>query len=119
VTDENGAVQFTTVYPGWYQGRAVHIHFKVRQYAGTSKVYEFTSQFFFDDAVTDTIYAQSAPYNTRRARTTRNSNDGIYQQLVNDGTGRSSGELLLLDVAQAEKAEDGFVGSLDIGVALT
>jgi protocatechuate 3,4-dioxygenase beta subunit len=119
MTDENGAAQFTTIYPGWYQGRTVHIHFKIRLFAGSSKVYEFTSQFFFDDTTTDTIYAQNAPYNTRSARGTRNSNDGIYQQLVSDGIGRKSGDLLLLDVAPAQKAEDGYVGTLDIGVSLT
>src|SRR5712692_9688370 len=50
VTDENGAVKFTTIYPGWYMGRAVHIHFKIRTYDGTSQTSTFTSQFFFDDA---------------------------------------------------------------------
>src|SRR5712691_7192998 len=48
VTDKDGLVQFTTVYPGWYPGRAVHIHFKVRLYSGSQQSYEFTSQFFFD-----------------------------------------------------------------------
>src|SRR5262249_47377991 len=42
VTDSSGAVQFTTIYPGWYRGRTVHIHFKVRTYAASgSKTYEF------------------------------------------------------------------------------
>ena len=43
VTDANGTVQFTTIYPGWYSGRTVHIHYKVRLYAGSNKTYEFTS----------------------------------------------------------------------------
>src|SRR5258706_14922 len=46
VTDANGKATFTTIYPGWYRGRAVHIHFKVHPDA--TKV--FTSQLFFDDA---------------------------------------------------------------------
>ena len=33
VTDANGRVRFTTIYPGAYPGRAVHIHFKVRTQA--------------------------------------------------------------------------------------
>jgi len=52
ITDRNGTVQFTTVYPGWYQGRAVHIHFKIRTYSGTQLLGTFTSQFFFNESVT-------------------------------------------------------------------
>ena len=73
VTDANGVVKFATVYPGWYQGRTVHIHVKV--HAGGSVVH--TGQLFFDDAITDGAY-KAAPYNTRGARTTRNAQDNIY-----------------------------------------
>jgi protocatechuate 3,4-dioxygenase beta subunit len=118
VTDANGAVQFATIYPGWYRGRAVHIHFKVRMFAGTQETYEFTSQLFFDDAVTDVVHAL-APYSAKGVRDTRNSADNIYMQAVNDGTGRSSGELLLVPVVKAEKAEEGYRGTFDIGVRLT
>jgi protocatechuate 3,4-dioxygenase beta subunit len=34
MTDENGTVQFATIYPGWYEGRAIHIHVKVRNFEG-------------------------------------------------------------------------------------
>jgi protocatechuate 3,4-dioxygenase beta subunit len=118
MTDENGAVQFTTVYPGWYRGRAVHIHFKVRLFAGSQKIYEFTSQFFFDDALSNAVYAQ-VPYSAKGTPDTPNSRDGIYQQRVNDGTNRKSGDLLLVSVTQAEKAVDGYVGTFDIGLTLT
>jgi protocatechuate 3,4-dioxygenase beta subunit len=37
VTDENGTVQFTTVYPGWSEGRAIHIHIKVRTFEGSNE----------------------------------------------------------------------------------
>lgn len=77
-TDSSGVAKFTTIYPGWYQGRAVHIHFKIRNYDGANTA-GFTSQFFFDDAVTDQVY-QSAPYNSRGTRGQRNSDDGIYSQ---------------------------------------
>jgi protocatechuate 3,4-dioxygenase beta subunit len=87
VTDENGAVKFTTIYPGWYMGRAVHIHFKIRTYDGSSsKTSEFTSQFFFDDALSDTVF-QQAPYSSHGNRDTRNSADSIY--------GQSGGQTLL------------------------
>src|SRR5262249_48112624 len=74
VTDSNGAVEFTTIYPGWYSGRTVHVHFKVRLYDATQKTYEFTSQLFFDESISDQVLSQ-APYNTRGTRSSRNSND--------------------------------------------
>jgi protocatechuate 3,4-dioxygenase beta subunit len=79
VTDASGTAKFTTIYPGWYSGRAVHIHFKVRSAAGASSAYEFTSQLFFDDTLTDQVQAQS-PYSAKGQRDTRNAADSIYQQ---------------------------------------
>ncbi|MEX2301480.1 MAG: hypothetical protein WD733_11120 [Bryobacterales bacterium] len=77
ITDDEGKVTFTTIYPGWYQGRTVHIHMRVRTFSGSQLTGEFVSQLFFDDAVTDEVFTE-APYNTRGSRTTRNSNDNIY-----------------------------------------
>ncbi len=94
VTDASGAVEFTTIYPGWYAGRTVHIHYKVRLFNGSTKTYEFTSQLIFDDTLTDQVFTQ-APYNAKGTRNTRNSNDGIAQEggtaillsLTSDGAG--------------------------------
>jgi protocatechuate 3,4-dioxygenase beta subunit len=103
VTDANGVAQFTTIYPGWYSGRAVHIHFKVRSAAGASSAYEFTSQLFFDDSLTDQVYAQS-PYASKGNRDTRNANDGIYQQ---------GGSQLVLSVTQTS---EGYAATFDIAL---
>ncbi|HEX6794171.1 MAG TPA: intradiol ring-cleavage dioxygenase [Casimicrobiaceae bacterium] len=79
VTDETGSCEFTTIYPGWYMGRAVHIHVKIRLFdASQNATTEATTQLFFDDTISDAVFAASAPYNTRGARDTRNSNDMIY-----------------------------------------
>jgi len=103
VTDSNGAVSFTTIYPGWYAGRAVHIHFKIRLFTGAQTTYEFTSQLFFDDTLTDQVYANS-PYNTRGARDTRNSRDGIYN---------GGGSQLLLNPTRSGQ---GYAATFDIGL---
>jgi len=79
VTDSAGKAHFTTIYPGWYQGRAVHIHFKIRSDPAASSGLEFTSQLFFDDTLSDQVFAV-APYSQEGARSTRNDNDGIFQQ---------------------------------------
>ncbi len=103
ITGADGVARFTTVYPGWYRGRAVHIHFKVRSSASSTSAYEFTSQLFFQDEFTDQIY-QQAPYNTRGTRNTRNSNDGIY--------GQSGGQTLVAAAA----TEQGYAAMFDIAL---
>jgi protocatechuate 3,4-dioxygenase beta subunit len=73
VTDASGRAEFTTIYPGWYQGRTVHVHLKVHLDARTA----LTSQLYFPEAVTDEVYSR-APYAARGVRTTRNSSDSLY-----------------------------------------
>lgn len=77
LTDANGAVQFQTIYPGWYSGRTVHIHFTIRTKGADNEDYQFTSQFFFDDALTDQVHSLE-PYASTGQRDTRNSNDNIF-----------------------------------------
>ena len=107
ITDVNGVAAFSTIYPGWYSGRAVHIHFKLRLFAGATTTYEFTSQFFFDDTLTDSVYTQS-PYSSRPGRDTRNANDGIYNSL---STTDKAGLTL-----QTSKTSDGYAGVINLGV---
>lgn len=102
VTDANGAAAFTTIYPGWYSGRAVHIHFKIRAELG-GRNYEFTSQLYFDDALSDRVLAQE-PYSARGDRNTRNDADGIF--------GRG-GDLLTLNVTESG---GGYAAVFDIGM---
>jgi protocatechuate 3,4-dioxygenase beta subunit len=73
-TNAKGLVLFRTVYPGWYQGRTVHIHVKV--HLGGNVVH--TGQLYFSDAVTDAVY-RKAPYSSRPNRSTRNAQDPIYR----------------------------------------
>ena len=78
-TDASGVARFTTIYPGWYRGRAVHIHFKVRVPSG-SRTADFTSQFFFDEALNEKVFATS-PYSQKGASgRLRNERDDIYRQ---------------------------------------
>ena len=77
-TDSDGIAKFTTIYPGWYQGRAVHIHFKIRNYDGANTS-DFTSQWFFDDALSAQVY-QQAPYSAKGTPDQTNASDGIFGQ---------------------------------------
>src|SRR6266852_7472850 len=62
-TDANGKSTFTTIYPGWYSGRAVHIHVKVRVFDSSGNVTtEATTQLFFDDSISIAVYAANSIY---------------------------------------------------------
>jgi protocatechuate 3,4-dioxygenase beta subunit len=98
-SDGRGQVGFRTVYPGWYQGRAVHIHVKV--HAGGQEVH--TGQLYFDEAVTRAVYERD-PYSSRGQTETTNSSDGIYAQ-----GGRESTLALRRDGR-------GYVGRLALGL---
>lgn len=101
-TDESGTATFMTIYPGWYPGRTVHIHFKIR----TNDGYDFTSQLFFDDAFSDEVFTQ-APYNTRGERRVRNQNDGIF--------GRNGAQLMLDVLESGDGYSADFAVALDLG----
>jgi protocatechuate 3,4-dioxygenase beta subunit len=106
LTDATGNATFTTIYPGWYDGRAVHIHFKIRSDINNNSGYEFTSQLFFDDAFTDEVYV-AEPYVSKGIRTLLNAQDGIF----NDG-----GSELLLTVTG--DAQSGYMATFDIGLQM-
>jgi protocatechuate 3,4-dioxygenase beta subunit len=113
VTDSKGVANFKTIYPGWYPGRTPHIHFKLRKYdSAGKKTREFTSQFFFDEAVTDQVFA-NAPYNDRGKRNTRNNRDGIYMARQVDGT--MAGAHLTIAVRENPNGP-GFVGKYVIAL---
>ncbi|HKB12518.1 MAG TPA: hypothetical protein VKD69_17775 [Vicinamibacterales bacterium] len=72
-TDASGQVVFTTIYPGWYQGRATHIHVEVKINGVSRKV----TQMAFTESVNAAVYASGA-YAARGANPTANAADGIF-----------------------------------------
>lgn len=105
-TDANGKAAFTTIWPGWYRGRAVHIHFKIRATAANGQVSDFTSQLFFDETLNDQIFAQSPYAQKGVSGRLRNTGDGIFQQ--------SGGKLTIAPT----KSGDGYAATFDIGLAV-
>jgi hypothetical protein len=78
ISDEWGRVTFVTVYPGWYTGRAVHVHARVRLFDPYGELStDVSTQLFFDDAASDAVFATPA-YGGRGMRDTRNAADSIY-----------------------------------------
>jgi protocatechuate 3,4-dioxygenase beta subunit len=90
-TDANGRVDFDTCFPGWYRGRAVHIHFTVT-HGGKS----FTSQIGFDQDVIAEIFGGHAEYASFGQPDTPNATDNIL-----------GGAKLETYMAQTERMTDG------------
>ena len=103
-TDADGVAAFTSIYPGWYSGRTVHIHFKIRTGVGEGETsfYDFTAQLFFDEALNDQVHTQQ-PYASKGYRDTLNSRDNIYD------------DRLLLTVAETGQ---GYAAVFDIGLQI-
>jgi protocatechuate 3,4-dioxygenase beta subunit len=101
-TDAAGTVRFLTVYPGCYPGRAVHMHFKIRT-ADAPRSVEFTSQLYFDDALSERVYA-AAPYASQGRQRLANGDDFLF---------RDGGKQLLLDVTPES---EGYAAVFDIGL---
>jgi protocatechuate 3,4-dioxygenase beta subunit len=102
LTDASGRATFKTIYPGWYQGRTVHIHFTIRTNPSASSAHEFTSQIYFDDSVNDKVLAQ-APY-SKPGQRMRNEQDGIF---------RDNGSQLILALRPSNA---GYAGIFDIAL---
>lgn len=74
MTDANGEVTFTTIFPGWYTGRICHIHFQVY----VSSVYKAVSQLTFDAATKNALYAANSTLYTKGADPMTVSTDNIF-----------------------------------------
>lgn len=99
--NDDGIVEFRSIYPGWYPGRTTHIHFKV--FLDDTNV--LTGQIFFPEEVNQSIYAQYAPYSDRAAsRTLFNDADSIAQQ-----AGEAS-------IASTEAVSAGYLVELIVGI---
>jgi len=62
----SGQVSFRTIWPGWYTGRAIHIHVRVRKLShGGATIAGYTTQIFFSDEDNNRVLTEASPYNAR------------------------------------------------------
>ncbi len=105
VTNAQGAAIFRTIFPGWYRGRAIHIHVKVRVFDGSQQTFEYTSQLFFAETTIDQVYARE-PHSSNGKPDTPNNSDGIYGEMGGTGLVRMSGS-----------AAAGYSGAVTLGIS--
>jgi protocatechuate 3,4-dioxygenase beta subunit len=105
VSGADGRVQFRTLYPGWYYGRAIHIHVKV--YAGGSAVH--TGQLYFQETLTQQV-ARQYPYNTHTFQRWTNDQDEIY---VDEGGAQS---VLATSFVQPGNVAAGLIAAITLGI---
>ena len=114
LTDAKGVAAFRTIYPGWYPGRAIHIHLKMHvggrsgsgAYSGGHVAH--TGQLFFSDTMSDRV-ARLSPYSRRTVTRTRNRQDSIY-------AGAGSSALLRLTKRSKSSLRKGLVGRITVGI---
>lgn len=106
-SDETGRVTFKTIYPGWYYGRATHIHFQVFLDNGLAA----TSQVAFPEAVTRVVY-DSPLYSGRGQNTAVESNARDF--VFRSPAGALPRELCTITGSR----DDGYVAALNVGIAV-
>lgn len=74
-TDASGNVGFTTIFPGWYSGRAVHIHVHIYNASGKSLL---VTQIAFPAAVCDTVFTTATNFYTKGKADTTNERDNVF-----------------------------------------
>jgi protocatechuate 3,4-dioxygenase beta subunit len=101
-TDTNGRVTFATIFPGWYQGRATHIHFRV--YLALDL--HATSQLAFPTDIETAVYG-SPLYAARGQNPTSPSKDGVF----------SDGVEYQVPTVSADASTGGYAAELMVGIA--
>jgi len=110
LTDSNGSVHFTTMYPGWYEGRAIHIHIKVRTFDESQKS-EWTSQIYFPNSINEQVHS-NLPYSLHGHPDTPNERDGIFVGPSTDGLVESNtGKHLMLNLINDT---EGYQGTFNV-----
>jgi protocatechuate 3,4-dioxygenase beta subunit len=115
LTNADGVVEFSTIYPGWYAGRDMHIHLRVHvggqirdtKYGGGHIAY--TGQLFFPEDVSDAV-AKQQPYATHHSSRTRQDEDDVF------ATQHGRGSIVTLAQLKKGSIEEGFVATAVLGV---
>lgn len=101
-TDASGKVTFNTIYPGWYMGRATHIHVEIYVNGRTVK----TTQIAFPESVSSAVY-RTGVYASKGQNTTTNAGDNVFSDGVQDELATLAGD-----------TTSGYTATITIGVSV-
>jgi protocatechuate 3,4-dioxygenase beta subunit len=90
VTDSDGLVGFTSIFPGWYSGRAPHIHVHIYDSSGKSLL---VTQIAFPTSVCDTVYTTATSFYTKGKQDTSNTSDSVFSDSLNNELGTVTGDI--------------------------
>jgi protocatechuate 3,4-dioxygenase beta subunit len=107
MTDSNGRVEFSTMYPGWYAGRITHIHFQVF----LNSVLSATSQVAFPDSLNTEVYNTSL-------YASHGQNTSVANNAADSVFGSPAGDLQYeLLTMESDETTGGYIGSLTVGIS--
>lgn len=115
VTDTNGRVTFTTIFPGCYAGRYPHIHFEVFTNAANAtggRYARLISQFALPDAACSTVYASATGYTASATnyRSTSIASDNVFGD-------NSSAQIAVMTMAMTGDITNGYTATATVGLA--
>lgn len=105
MSDEQGRVSFTTIFPGWYPGRITHIHFQVYLPDAKGGRAAATSQMAFPDDIVRSVYATSAYPRGQNSSVRDIADDGLF-----------SGDGRLQTATVSGSVTGGLTASLNVGI---
>lgn len=89
-TDSNGLVTFTCIFPGWYSGRAPHIHVHVYNASGSSLM---ITQIAFPTDICDTVYTTATDYKSKGKQDTPNASDNVFSDSLANELATVTGDI--------------------------
>jgi protocatechuate 3,4-dioxygenase beta subunit len=112
-TDKKGIVRFTTTYPGFYAGRALHIHVAVRVKAGNycmdARHVAWVGQLYFPEVASRSVL-NAREYSGRAVSSLTNAQDFYYKTMGGEAS------TLSVHAISRDSHEDGFFGHFTIGI---
>jgi protocatechuate 3,4-dioxygenase beta subunit len=114
VTDSEGKAEFITNMPGWYSGRSMHVHVRVRTFDGTSsQTFSWFTQLFFGESVDSAVAATSTYQANPNGTRVHDTEDRVWKT---DADGKVTNDGASVTVPLTGDTTSGYAGTFGIGL---